>query len=203
MTAGGACHCGRPVKACGECARHYTAHYRRDRIISGRRTVDARPVREHVRRLQAAGYGACNVAEAAGVGVGTIDRLMWGAPWRGEAPSARLDRDKARRLLAVTDCLAVMPDGARVDATSTRAKVALLRANGWTLRALAEATGHDPQVVKARGALVSVRVARQVAWLACHAPHPPEWAWDRRGWARDRDHRRRVYRARKRAQRGA
>lgn len=187
---------------CAAAAKRYMDGWRRDRILGRPRTHPAEPVRAHVRSLQAAGIGVRRVAEMAGVGRGTVDRLLYGVPHRGVAPSTRINIDSARRLLAVVPDTAQAPKGAWVPAEVTVARLAALRGNGWTVRGLAEALGVSRDTICRPGVRVTGLTARKVAWLAEHCPHPPEWAWDRRVWAREQAARRRRDRARQREQRG-
>ncbi|MDF5758585.1 hypothetical protein [Spongiactinospora sp. TRM90649] len=105
--------------------------------------VDAAPARAHVRRLMAYGIGWERVAELAGVGNGTVGRLLYGAG--GEAPTVRVRRETAARLLAVQPSPDLLCDGRRVDAAGTRRRVQALAAIGWTLSDQARRLGWEPR----------------------------------------------------------
>lgn len=94
--------------------------------------VDAEPVRDHIRKLQAAGVGLHTITRMAGIGGGTMTRLMYGT--RGGSPSRRVRADTARRILAVRADLAA--DGALIDAAGTRRRLQALVAVGWTISEL-------------------------------------------------------------------
>lgn len=181
---------------CRKAAKHYMDAWRRDAILGRPRTVDAEPVRAHVRSLQAAGFGVRRVGEMAGVGRGTVDRLLYGVAHKGIPPSRRINVESARRLLDVTPDACQAPKGAWVPSDTTVARLALLRDNGWTVRGLADALGVGKDRITRPGRRVTGITARKVAWLVEHCPHPPEWARDRRGWARERAERRRRDRER-------
>lgn len=125
--------------------------------------VDAEPVRDHIRKLQAAGVGLHTITRMAGIGGGTMTRLMYGT--RGGSPSRRVRADTARRILAVRADLAA--DGALIDAAGTRRRLQALVAVGWTLselgRRLRVAPSNMPRLV--RGGKVTAGMARRVAEL--------------------------------------
>lgn len=135
--------CRRPE--CREANRVYMAARNR-RIAYGHPTsefVDATPVREHVRALQAAGMGYARVARAAGVSSSTLGRVLG---YEGR-PTMRIKAASAARVLAVE--LDIAPGGC-VDATGTVRRLRGLAALGWSQRRLAGRAGvgaphRDPQ----------------------------------------------------------
>jgi lambda repressor-like predicted transcriptional regulator len=64
------------------------------------RTVDARPAREHARRLRAAGWGTRGLAQRAGLARHTVQALLSGR-WAGSPPTRRVLPDTAARILAI------------------------------------------------------------------------------------------------------
>lgn len=106
--------------------------------------VDARPARDHVRMLMDYGLGWKRIAEMAGVGRGTVEKLLYGAAHRGMEPSKGVRPETAKRLLAVR------PEGERlggavcVDATGTRRRLQALVAAGWPQAQLADRLGMEP-----------------------------------------------------------
>lgn len=105
--------------------------------------IDAQPVRDHVRALQAAGLGLKRIAAKTGVPHGTLWKLIYGKP--GYEPSKRVRPDTAARVLALQ---AVTLDdlGARrpVDPTGTRRRLQALVALGWSQAKLAGRLGMQP-----------------------------------------------------------
>lgn len=100
--------------------------------------VAAEPVREHVRRLQAAGMGWKRIAAAAGVAQGTMSKLLFGC-----RPSRRVTTATAQRILAVTPD-GLVADGAYVDSAGTRRRLQALVAIGYSLTALGRNLGIAP-----------------------------------------------------------
>ncbi|WP_426568138.1 hypothetical protein [Streptomyces canus] len=95
--------------------------------------VDAEPVRQHVRALEAYGIGWKRVAQLAGVPAGVVGKLLYGA--RGKAPTKGLRPDNAAKLLAVQ----AVPENLAtpVDGTGTRRRLQALIAGGWPQSQLA------------------------------------------------------------------
>lgn len=63
--------------------------------------VDAEPVRQHVRALQAAGWSLWQISQAAGVSFSILKALMYGRGAHRPARSERMEEGNASRLLAV------------------------------------------------------------------------------------------------------
>ncbi|MFL0711638.1 MAG: hypothetical protein ACJLS2_02345 [Microcella pacifica] len=110
--------------------------------------VDAQPVREHVRLLQASGMGWKRIAEVSGVGNTAVSQLIYGRkgsnsdPRKGE-PLKRVLKVKAEKILAVQPEMANLRAGALVDPTGFRRRVQALVAVGWSLSKLAKRLGVD------------------------------------------------------------
>lgn len=150
------CRC----KPCRDAHRLYETSRAR-RIAYGRegRLVDAQPAREHIRHLQAADMGYRRVAELAGVGRVTVQKILGGR--------ARIDRDVAAKILAVR---AGSPAPARVvDATGTQRRLQALVALGWNQNRLAERLGILPSnftgLIRGKWPKVHCRTADAVAAL--------------------------------------
>lgn len=123
------CRC-EPCRATS--ARH-SKEWRRDTYLGISRLVDARPLRDHVAELMAAGMSFKAIALAAG----------WSSR-NALAESMTRDRVMPRTLARV---LAVRIDSdnrrdAYVDATGSRRRLQALAVNGWSTRSLAAQLGH-------------------------------------------------------------
>lgn len=133
---------------CREQARRRAAERRKlqayGRWDSG--LVDAEPIREHVRALQAAGMGWKRIAEVSGVGNTAISQLIYGRkgsnkdPRKGEVVK-RIKREKAEKILAVQPELENLRSGALVDSRGFRRRVEALMCVGWSMSKQAAALG--------------------------------------------------------------
>lgn len=136
-----ACRCD----LCREAATAYEQRRRREIAYGRPRTVDAEPVRQHVRSLTAPkrrgatnGVGLKQIAKVSGVSHGALWKLMYGAPDR-PGPSKRVRTSTAEKLLAVGP--QHMADGATVPARGTRDRLAALRDAGATWAEIGEQIG--------------------------------------------------------------
>lgn len=133
--------CERPVKARGLCNTCYAARMRRE-IAYGRWEpyVDAGPVRAHINALRAAGISTKRLRQLSGASHTTIQAIITGRPVRGAAPTRRVLKDTADKILAVpipdVDYLSVAP-GRRVSALGTSRRLQALIAAGYPQRDLA------------------------------------------------------------------
>ncbi|MFF3847997.1 hypothetical protein [Streptomyces sp. NPDC002328] len=129
--------------------------------------VDAEPVRQHVRALEAYGIGWKRVAKLAGVPASVVSKLLYGAAYRGRGPSKGLRPDNAAKLLAVQ----AVPENlaTAVDGTGTRRRLQALIAGGWPQAQLARRLGMIPgnfgALLHANAAGVLPGTARSVAAL--------------------------------------
>ncbi|MGY0065160.1 hypothetical protein ACWY4P_53570 (plasmid) [Streptomyces sp. LZ34] len=126
--------------------------------------VDAEPVREHLRKVNAAGMPYMAICERLGLAQNSsLQHLMWG---RGEyGPGHQVRRETAELVLSYWPSLDDFPDGARIDATGTRRRVEALAVRGWSRQVIAERVGMTAaHFKKAIGReRVTARLARAVA----------------------------------------
>lgn len=108
--------------------------------------VDAAPVREHVKMLQASGMGWKRIAEVSGVGKTAVSQLIYGRkgsnkdPRKGEVLK-QFGRDKAERLFRVQPDIHNLRAGALVDGCGFRRRVEALMCQGWSMSKQADALG--------------------------------------------------------------
>ena len=126
---------------CDEC-RRANREYERARIrrnLYGTSLfVPAQPVREHVRRLMAAGFSEDEIERAADIDDKVIEALLR-KHWRTGKPVNRMKRENAERILAVRHRKPKL--GTRVDATPMRQMVLDLMAMGYSVSWIAESIG--------------------------------------------------------------
>ena len=171
------CHCTR----CRKANREYEQRRAKDLAYGRPRTVDAEPVRTHVRQLMCKGgrgdnrmgVGLKQIAKVSGVSHSALWKLMYGAPDR-KGPSRTVRAATAEKLLAVS--MADMADGATVDAKPTWRRVNEMVRAGWAKAAIARHV-HGPQAAALQlgKRTVTVRNARAVAslhaaWIAGDIP---------------------------------
>ncbi|MET9436949.1 hypothetical protein [Streptomyces sp. NPDC006551] len=126
--------------------------------------VDAGPVREHLRKVNAAGMPYMAICERLGLAQNSsLQHLMWG---RGKwGPGQQVRHETAELILAYWPSLQDFPDAARIDVTGTRRRVEALAVQGFSRRAIAERVGfgatHFKKVVGRDR--VTARLARAVA----------------------------------------
>jgi len=105
--------------------------------------VDAAPVLEHVRTLQASGMGLKRIAHVAGVAHGGLTKLVYGKRQADGTyrPTKRMRKETAARVLAVKPELDLLAPATVVDATGARRRLRALVAHGWSMRQLARRMG--------------------------------------------------------------
>ena len=124
-----------------ECKERYNAR-NRERLPAKRdgtygHLVDARPVREHLLKLQAADVTPCIVAYVTGLPKQTIADFLVPNQARGRGRRQRTSPEIAAKILAVTpDCL-----GGKVPAAGSRRRVGALMAAGWPANHIAARAG--------------------------------------------------------------
>lgn len=144
--------------------------------------VDAQPVRDHVRALQAAGMPWKRIAAAAGLHSSTVSHLLYGDA-RGYPPSTRIRPETADALLAVR---------AESSAVGTRRRLQALVAIGWTSRALADRLGWNDRnfcrliVGDQRVRPDTARKVRDLYARLLHVLPPEDTAAEKRAAARAR-----------------
>lgn len=103
--------------------------------------VDAEPVRQHVRDLQACGLGTRRIAALAGVDRKRVTALLNGRTERGTPPQTKLRPQIAAAILAVEPALDNIAPSTPVDATGTHRRVQALVTTGWSIAKIAERLG--------------------------------------------------------------
>lgn len=91
--------------------------------------VDAAPVRNHVKAIQATGMSLNNLADVTAVSASNLSRLMY--PNSGRPPISQMRPETAATLLAYWPRLDDYSDPAVIDATGTRRRLRALAAIGW------------------------------------------------------------------------
>jgi len=119
--------------------------YRRSKAYGKVYLVDAGPVRAHVQALQREGLGAERIARLAGVGLGTMNGLLYG--FGGKPPSRKIHPEPAKKILAVSATIDTLSSRAAMDGTGTRRRLQALAAIGWSMSAVARAWGKSPPCV--------------------------------------------------------
>ncbi|AXH50526.1 helix-turn-helix DNA-binding domain protein [Gordonia phage Ruthy] len=167
--------CDNPASARGLCIACYERHRRRQKAYGRWETtyVDARPVRDHVTALRAAGISNLRLRELTGISHTTVQTLMTGRPARGTGPSAKVSRSTADKLLSVP-----IPDIAfqavalrrPVPALGTTRRLQALAANGYSQRDLCRRLGWHWQgnlteLFNGRARQITAVRAREVAAL--------------------------------------
>lgn len=133
----GKCRC----EICGDARRKYD---RKQVVLAANgksATVDAEPVRQHVKALQAAGMGTRKICEVSGVSRTALLKLLNGCPSRGTGPSRRVLAATADKLLAVQPSLDLLGGKTLLDPCGTRRRLQALVALGWAQAHLAEQIG--------------------------------------------------------------
>jgi transcriptional regulator with XRE-family HTH domain len=106
--------------------------------------VEAEPIRQHVRDLQACGLGLRRIAETAGVDRKRLQALLNGRSERGTGPQEKIRPQIAAAILAVEPSLDLLGDKTVIDASGTRRRLQALVALGWSQAKLATRLGWTP-----------------------------------------------------------
>lgn len=158
---------------CDECRAASSAYNRalKRRVVPT--TVDAEPVREHLRELGRAGVGLKQITRLTGVSGGALAKIIYGTP-RADGtrrPPARRVRVETRdRLLAVKP--SDQADGAWVPAKETWRHVETLLGRGWTKAAIAARLGQTSGRLQLGTMTVTAHHARVIRGLL-DEPVPP------------------------------
>ena len=153
--------------------------------------VDAEPARAHVRMLMDYGYGWKRIAQMAGVGRGTVEKLLYGSQHRGMGPSKGIRPETAAKLLAVRPNRERMGAAIPVDATGTRRRLQALVAAGWPQARLAERLGMMPSnfgvTLNSEQVLASTERAVRALYDQLWRRDPREHGVDARAYSRARN----------------
>lgn len=158
------CRCADCRKACSE----YEKRRVRRNAYGRNPWVDAEPVRRHVRSLMSSGVGTNDgmswkrIAEAAGVEVSAVGRLLYGSS-KQRQPSKRIHKDTAEKLLAVKDRF--LAPGALVSAHHTWRQIEELVSCGIPRYRIANAIGQKGPGLQLSRTRVTVRNADAVEEL--------------------------------------
>ena len=131
---------------CYDCSRA-NADYERARAKRhaygrfGNDWVDAGPVRDHVKALQAQGLGLKGIVRLSGYSQGGMTKLMYGL--NGHAPTRRIRRESAEKILAVRATLDTLAGGVVIDGTGTHRRLQALMTLGWSQSKLAAEIGYS------------------------------------------------------------
>jgi hypothetical protein len=106
--------------------------------------VEAEPVRQHLRDLQACGLGLRRIAEAASVDRKRLQALLNGRSERGTGPQEKMRPAVAAAILAVEPSFDLLGATTVIDATGVRRRMQALVALGWSQARLAERLGWTP-----------------------------------------------------------
>lgn len=91
--------------------------------------VDAQPARDHVNVLRASGMSPTQISKRTGVGVGTLNHLLFGG--HGCPPAERIRNESAAVLLAFKPTIDDYADNALVNSIGTIRRVQALAVMGW------------------------------------------------------------------------
>lgn len=125
--------------------------------------VDAEPVRQHLKKINAAGMPVRAICEQLGLPhESSLQCVLWGRGAYG--PSQQIRRETAELVLAYWPSPDHFPDTALIDATGTRRRVQALAVRGWSYSAVARHVGMWKEsfrkAIKQR--TVTARLARAV-----------------------------------------
>ncbi|MFF2100904.1 hypothetical protein [Streptomyces sp. NPDC058202] len=131
-----------------ECKERYNA-YRRDRRRAENEGtwqpfIDAKPVREHLLKLQAAGIGAHRVASLSGLPYQTVREFLHHSYGNRRSRRSRTTPETANKILAIS-AETTLPGF--TSATATRRRIQALVATGWPMARLAPHLGVTPKHV--------------------------------------------------------
>ncbi|CAL9668381.1 hypothetical protein SUDANB145_07281 (plasmid) [Streptomyces sp. enrichment culture] len=125
--------------------------------------VDAEPVRQHLRKVNAAGMPYRAINERLRLPhESSLQYLMWGKGKWG--PGQKVRRETAELVLAYWPTLDDFPDLALIDATGTRRRVEALAVQGWSRNWVGEQVGIRPEHFRkaVKRDRVEARLARAV-----------------------------------------
>ncbi|MGI5274694.1 hypothetical protein ACQEUU_37055 [Nonomuraea sp. CA-218870] len=103
--------------------------------------VDAEPVRQHIRDLQACDLGLRTIAAAAGIDRKRLQAILHGRTERGTQPQTKIRPALAAAILAVEPSLDILPGRTIIDGAGTRRRLQALVTIGWSQAKLADRIG--------------------------------------------------------------
>jgi hypothetical protein len=126
--------------------------------------VDAEPVREHLRKINATGMPFRAISERLGLPHdSSLQPILWG---RGQwGPGKKVRRETAEIVLSYWPSLDDYPDNALIDATGTQRRIQALAVHGWSRNSVARHIGmrEDNFREAIKQERVTARLARRVA----------------------------------------
>ncbi|WP_432001194.1 hypothetical protein [Streptomyces sioyaensis] len=148
-------------------AQYYEARERAILYGTWRPFVDASPVRDHIRNLQACGMGLRRIAAEAHVDRKRLQAIITGRPERGTGPQPRVRPETAAAILNVEPRLNLLGPSTPIDGTGTRRRLQALVAAGWPEQELARRLDRTPTNFSSliRRTHVTVRTALAVRRL--------------------------------------
>lgn len=157
---------------CKPCKRaNRQAHAERDRLLAYDRWhpwVNAAPVRDHIRYLQACGMGLRAIAAAAPVDRKRLQAILNGRPERGTGPQEKVRPALAAAVLAVEPTLETLAPSTLISPIGTRRRIQALVAAGWPQQHLAVRLGMTPSNFGAMLKCEHVLVRRARAVIALY-----------------------------------
>lgn len=178
------CRC----RPCRDAASAYERHRTRQRAYGRPAYVSAARARMHLLHLSRQGMGWKRVALAAGLSPSVVNKLLYGEPRRGRAPSKRIRAATEQKILSVTLQLA---GGTRVPAEPTWRLVRGLVAAGYPFTWIAGQIGQGTRCLQLSDRMITKAHADAVRALAeryAHVPGPSARARayaQARGWTVD------------------
>ncbi|BCK73946.1 hypothetical protein Srufu_078990 (plasmid) [Streptomyces libani subsp. rufus] len=148
-------------------AAHARWKYRRRALLAQGQWqpyVEAGPVRERIREIQAAGMPVGALSVRLGLLSGALEHVLWG---EAGVLGQKVRRETAEAVMGYWPALEDFPDASRIDPTGTRRRVQALMTRGWSMRALAAQEGvlEDSFSRALRASRVTACFARMVAAL--------------------------------------
>lgn len=149
---------------CREAARKDARQYEKQ-IAYGRskaHQVDAEPARKHLKRLLRRGWGIRLVAQETGVGVSTLQRVLYGHPSKGVKVAKTVKAESSEKILGFTPIARRKGyAGTKVeltDATGSRRRLQGLMVQGFSVPLLAKISGKSSSTLQKAFSVDALRV---------------------------------------------